>query len=104
MATSLCPAQQHAFDGLSAALPDGHVFVLSGDVGMGKTTLLRALHRQVGGAFLTIKDLVDALRPRHPLAVEETFAELVMTALLAHAQVIVDDLHLVGVLPDEVER
>jgi SpoVK/Ycf46/Vps4 family AAA+-type ATPase len=95
METSLCPAQQHAFDGLSAALPDGHVFVLSGGVGMGKTTVLRALHRQVGGAFLTIKNVVDALRPRHPLAVEETFAELVMTALHGHDRVFVDDLHLV---------
>jgi ATP-dependent 26S proteasome regulatory subunit len=94
--TALCPAQQSAFDSLSCALPHGHVFVLSGGTGMGKTTLLRALHRQVGGAFLTIKDLVDALRPRHPLAVEETFEELVMAALLAHDHVIVDDLHLVA--------
>jgi ATP-dependent 26S proteasome regulatory subunit len=94
METSLCPAQQHAFDRLSSALPDGCVFVLSGGAGMGKTTVLRALHRQAGGAFLTSKDLVDALRPRHPLAVEETFEELVMSALRAHDQVIVDDLHL----------
>lgn len=96
METSLCPAQQAAFHGLASALPDGNVFVLSGGDGMGKTTVLRALHRQVGGAFLNIKDLIDALRPHHPLAIEETFDELVMAALRAHDHVIVDDLHLVA--------
>ena len=96
METSLCPTQQHTFDRLSSALAHGHVFVVSGDAGMGKTTVLRTLHRQVGGAFLTIKDLVDALRPRHPLAIEETFEELVMSALLGHDHVIVDDLQLVA--------
>ena len=96
METSLCPAQQKAFDLLSSLLPEGNVFVLTGSVGMGKTTVLRALHRQVGGAFLSIKDLVDALRPRHPLALEETFAEVVMAAMLAHDHVILDDLNLVA--------
>jgi SpoVK/Ycf46/Vps4 family AAA+-type ATPase len=95
MTTSLCPAQQHAFDSLTSALGDGNVFVLSGAAGTGKTTLLRFLHRHVGGAYLKIKDLVDALRPRHPLAIEETFEELVLAALREHDHVIVDDLHLV---------
>src|SRR5260370_28639424 len=95
MESTLCPAQQTAFDALSGALADGNVFVLSGGTGMGKTTVLQALHRKTGGAYLTIKDFLDAMRPRHPLAVEETFEEMILAALQAHDAVIVDDLNLI---------
>ncbi len=94
METPLCPAQQRAYDGLAGGLAHNHVFVLSGATGMGKTTVLRAVHRQVGGAFLTMKDFLDAHQARHPLALEETFTGLVMDALTSHDRVIVDDLHL----------
>jgi ABC-type transport system involved in cytochrome c biogenesis ATPase subunit len=40
MTTQLCPVQQQAFDALSSGLSAGNVFVLSGDNGMGKTTVL----------------------------------------------------------------
>ena len=59
MEISLCPAQQHAFDALSSSLQDGHVFVLSGGCGMGKTTVLRALHATMGGAFLGMRNFLD---------------------------------------------
>jgi transitional endoplasmic reticulum ATPase len=95
MMTQLCPAQQRAFDGLSAALPVGNVFLLCADTGMGTTTALRELHRSAGGAMLTTKDFVDASRQRHPLAMEETFEQLMMGALAEHDLVILDDLHLV---------
>src|SRR4029453_11111148 len=84
MELMLCPAQQTAFDALSGALGDGNVFVLSGDSGKGKTTVLRALHRQTGGAYLTARDFLDAMRLRHPLAIEEAFEELVLAALQSH--------------------
>src|SRR6266508_6673226 len=77
MTTQLCPAQQQAFDGVSAALPVGNVFLLCADTGMGKTTVLRELHRAAGGALLTMKDFVDASRRQHPLAMEEAFEQLV---------------------------
>jgi SpoVK/Ycf46/Vps4 family AAA+-type ATPase len=95
MELTLCPAQQSAFNALSGALSDGNVFVLSGGSGMGKTTLLRALHRQIGGAYLTAKDFLDAMRSQHPLSIEEAFEEIVLAALQAHDSVIVDDLNLV---------
>lgn len=94
MEPTLCPAQQVAFDALFGALSDGNVFVLSGDTGTGKTTVLRALHRQTGGAYLNAKDFLDAVRSRHPLAIEEAFEEIVLAALQAHDVVIVDDLNL----------
>jgi ATP-dependent 26S proteasome regulatory subunit len=92
----LCPAQQRVFDNLSADLEAGNVFVVAGDTGMGKTTVLRQLHEKVGGAFLSMAEVLDATRQRHPLAMEEAFEQLVLEALRAHDCVIVDDLHLLS--------
>src|SRR5438067_1189176 len=94
MTTQLCPAQQWAFDGVNLGLSAGNVFVVSGDTGMGKTTVLSQLHRTLGGKLLTIKDIVDATRQHHPLAVEEAFEQLLLAALQEHDIVLLDDLHL----------
>jgi ATP-dependent 26S proteasome regulatory subunit len=94
MTTKLCPAQQRALDQLLDTLPIGHVFVLGGASGSGKTTALRQLHSQVGGAFLTLKPFLDAMRPRHPLALEETFGQWLTAALDENDLVIFDDLNL----------
>jgi predicted AAA+ superfamily ATPase len=96
MTTPLCPAQQRAFDGLLATLPVGHLFVLKAGPGMGKTTVLREVHRATGGAYLAMKEFIDAMRPRHPLALEETFEQWVRQALMAHPCVVLDDLHLIA--------
>jgi ATP-dependent 26S proteasome regulatory subunit len=90
----LCPAQQQAHDALMADLSVGNVFTLGGGTGAGKTTVLREVHHATGGAFLGMKELVDALRAAHPLAVEETFEKLIMDALRTNEVVLVDDLHL----------
>jgi transitional endoplasmic reticulum ATPase len=95
MTTQLCPAQQQAFDGLCAGLSAGNVFVVFGDTGMGKTTVLSQLQQTIGGKLLTIKDVVDTTRQQHPLAMEEAFERLVMTALQEHDVVLLDDLHLI---------
>jgi ATP-dependent 26S proteasome regulatory subunit len=94
MQPRFCPTQQRAFDGLQAALPVGNLFVLHGKGGSGRTVVLRAVHAAAGGAFVPIKDFVDAMRSQHPLALEETFERLVMEALKTHDLVVVDDLHL----------
>jgi tRNA A37 threonylcarbamoyladenosine biosynthesis protein TsaE len=91
---ALCPAQQVALDGLLAALPAGNVFELRGKAGRGKTTILRELHRRVGGQLVTIKDFVEAATRRHPLALEDALYHLLLDALSQHDQVLVDDLHL----------
>jgi SpoVK/Ycf46/Vps4 family AAA+-type ATPase len=90
----LSPAQQSASAALAEAWPVGNVFVLSGDAGKGKTTVLRELQRTRGGICLDLKDYLDALRQRHPLALEETFEAWVFEALWANDCVVVDDLHL----------
>ena len=90
--SGLSPAQQQARDGILYALPLSHVFWLWGGRGMGKTTVLRDVHRTTGGAFLTMRDFMDAIRDHHPLAVEETLDQLLRGALEQHDCVILDDL------------
>jgi transitional endoplasmic reticulum ATPase len=53
--------------------------------------LLRHLHRDIGGGFLSIADLLDVSSKRHPLSVEETLFDVVLAALKQHSTVIVDD-------------
>src|SRR4051794_445482 len=94
MTTKLCPAQQRALDQLHATLPLFSVVGLSGGIGAGKSTLLREVQRDTGGEWLSITEFVRALRTRHPLAIEETFEQLVEAALQQADCVLVDDLSL----------
>jgi ATP-dependent 26S proteasome regulatory subunit len=90
------PAQQEAFDNLSRLLTIGNVIVLYGAIGAGKSTVLAEIHRETGGAFLSVRNFVEAMRGRHPLALEETFEQMVMEAISASDTVIVDDLNLLN--------
>ena len=90
----LCPAQQGALESLLKGLTIGSIFRVWGGVGRGKTTVLKEVHQQTGGAFLGMKDFVAASRLKHPMALEETLYNLVLDALQAHPVVILDDLHL----------
>src|SRR5262249_3265469 len=90
----LCPAQKRAFEHLLRGFEIGSILRLWGGVGRGKTTLLQQLHKQVGGAFLNMKDFVEASSSNHPIALEETLYDLLMNALKSNAIVLVDDIHL----------
>src|SRR5258706_10864308 len=90
----LCPAQKRTFEALSTGLQIGSILRLSGGIGRGKTTILKELHKQAGGAFLSMKDFVEASAKNHPLALEETLYQLVFGALKSHPVVILDDAHL----------
>jgi hypothetical protein len=90
----LCPAQARAYDHLATALNVGSILRLSSGPGRGKTTILKELHQQIGGAFLNMKDFVEASAKNHPLALEETLYQLIFDALKSHSVVTVDDLHL----------
>ena len=90
----LCPAQKDVLDSLLRGLQVGSIFRVWGGVGRGKSTVLKEVHKQTGGALLGMKDFVDASSQKHPLALEETLYNLVLGALKAHPVVILDDLHL----------
>src|SRR5215204_4889292 len=92
--TELCPAQQRAFESISAGLQIGSIHRLWSGVGRGKTTVLKELHQQVGGAFLKLSNFVDASAKNHPLALEETLYRMLFDALASHNVVIMDDVHL----------
>ena len=90
----LCPVQQAALESLLGGLKIGSIFRVWGGVGRGKSTVLKEVHKQAGGALLGMKDFVGASSDKHPLALEETLYNLVLDALKAHPVVIVDDFHL----------
>jgi ATP-dependent 26S proteasome regulatory subunit len=92
--TVLCPAQQRALDLLLKGLEIGSIFRMWGGIGRGKTTVLKHLHQQIGGAFLGMTDFAAAASLKHPMALEETLYNLVLDALESHPVVILDDLHL----------
>src|SRR5215469_16795719 len=94
LSTPLCPAQQRAFDSLMAGVQVGSILRVWGGTGRGKSTVLRELHRKLGGALLNMKEFVEASANKHPMALEETLYHLVMDALQANSIVIVDDVHL----------
>jgi transitional endoplasmic reticulum ATPase len=96
MSVQLCPSQQRGYDELRRLLPLGNVFALTAGAGLGRTTVLRQLHRDLGGALLGMQHLTDALRQRNPVALEETFEQLVLDALCEHDAVFVDDLRLLS--------
>jgi ATP-dependent 26S proteasome regulatory subunit len=90
----LCPSQQRAFDSLLQGLPFGSIFRFHGSNGLGKTTVLKEIHKQTGGAYLNMSDFVTATSLKHPMGLEETIYNLVLNFLKAHPVVIFDDLHL----------
>jgi transitional endoplasmic reticulum ATPase len=96
----LTPAQKMTAERLLAAIPASSVLVLRCGSGMGRTTILRSIHDTSRGAFVGMKQFMDLLTARQPLAIEESFVDLIDNALEDHDLVIVDDLHL---LRDVVE-
>src|SRR5438874_3707541 len=90
----LSPTQQGALEAVLKGLQLGSILRVWGGVGRGKTTVLKEVHKQTGGAFLGMKDFVAASSVKHPMALEETLYNLVLDALKAHPVVILDDLHL----------
>ena len=91
----LCPTQALLFDDVGRALGRGSLVHVWGRSGLGKTTILNALHAQHGGVMLRVSDFVDALTEAHPSAMEETLYQVVLRAMNAHSVVILDDLDLV---------
>ncbi len=94
----LVPTQARALDQLERALDRHHAAVLSGRAGLGATRILAELHGRIGGAYLTSREIIEALEDHHPLAVEETVYRVVRAALLDHPAVLVDDFQFVASL------
>jgi transitional endoplasmic reticulum ATPase len=96
MELELCPSQQKAYDFLERALSVGPIVSLWATSGYGTTTILRRLQASTGAALLNMKDFLDALQDKHPLALEEALERMLMVALQRNSAVILDDFHLVS--------
>lgn len=88
----LTPAQQRSFDGLLRGIQLGLPVCIWGSTGIGKSTVLRALHARLGGALITSAQFVEVALDSHPLKLEEAVFTLLATALKEHPVVLVDDL------------
>src|SRR5215468_5526853 len=91
----LTPAQDTALRTLKYALTAGNLLLLTSHTGRGRTTVLRRLHSETGGGFISSKDFLEHSGVRHPLALEEALHGVVAAALAAHDVVYVDDVDLI---------
>jgi transitional endoplasmic reticulum ATPase len=98
MSKPLSPAQQHALNQLLQVLPLFHIIGLTGVSGAGKTTILQEMHKRTGGAWICMRELLHALRAKHPLAIEETFEQIVEAALNNDEHVYIDELSLLSMV------
>jgi transitional endoplasmic reticulum ATPase len=96
----LTPSQQKAFNGLLEGACLGDVLVLTGDAGMGKTTILEKLRATRGGVILGAREFLAGLMPNNASGVEEAFLRMIEDAMQVHDLVIVDDLQLVTNITD----
>ena len=92
---SLTSNQRTIASQVQSAFSVGNVCLLQGEAGMGKTSILRFIHSLSGGSFLSVSNFISLLRDRSPLALEETFLELVEQHLRTESMVIIDDLHVI---------
>jgi transitional endoplasmic reticulum ATPase len=93
---TLTLAQQAVAQGVIEGISAGEVVLLRGDAGFGKTTVLQHVQETCGGLLLGIGQFTRRLGDRHPLAIEETFLEVMEESLEGNDIVLVDDLHLLA--------
>ena len=92
----LSPVQTRALEQLHAQLDASRVAVLMARSGKGKTQVLRKLHGELGGAYLTSREFIEASSDRDPMALDETVYLVLKAALEANDTVIVDDFQLIS--------
>jgi transitional endoplasmic reticulum ATPase len=93
---ALTPSQQAAAESVQTAITCGNVVVLQGDVGRGKTTVLKRAQTQAGGVFLGMREFMQTLDAGEPFAIEEAWIRLMEASLAKHDLVILDDMHLIA--------
>jgi transitional endoplasmic reticulum ATPase len=91
----LIPAQEAAYGVLKYASQAGSLLLLSSPAGRGRTTVLRRLHEESGGGFVTGRNFIETSAARHPLSLEETLYSAVTAALKDNEIVYLDDIDLI---------
>jgi transitional endoplasmic reticulum ATPase len=93
---ALSPSQRRTFEHAAKDIAATNVVVVWGHSGLGRTTVMRTLHGETGGSFLSMRDYIERMERAHPLAFEETFQDYVLSAFKKDRVVFVDDLHLLN--------
>ena len=83
----LSPTQQTYYDKAIEILHSHNILVFWAPVGLGKSTILKAIQQKMGGSLLTIRDFLQCQSSGDSLS-------LFMNALEKNDLVLVDDLHL----------
>ncbi len=91
----LNPVQQEAANSLLVRLSASPVTVLSGEAGVGKTTILKVLQTMQGGVYLGAQQLMNTRMEQGPAAIEEAFFRMIEDAIQSYNLLLVDDLSLV---------
>src|SRR5215471_18244841 len=94
-AVTLSPSQRRAAENVMRGLERGNCVVLQDRSSDGKTTVLGHIHRQLGGAWIGVREWLLKLPAFGPAAIEEAFLDLIDEQFAQRDLVIVDDLHLV---------
>jgi AAA+ superfamily predicted ATPase len=99
----LTPVQARVARDLRDAMKIGSTVMLRCAPGMGRTTILRHLHAENGGALVGMRTFLDALLGNPPAAIEETFLTMMERTLSANETVFLDDLNLLTDITDHYE-
>jgi hypothetical protein len=93
----LSPLQEKAVLAVLEGIAGGGVLVLYGSPGSGKTTVLRKVHEQCGGAFIAVSGCRGSVEGALLRAIED--------AIHTYEVILVDDLHLLtGATPRGTRR
>src|SRR5262249_5917803 len=77
----LTPTQQLAFDQASLAIKSNPIVLLESAPGMGKTTVLRAMHQVTGGKYLNASDVFRAHQRTDPAEYEQVVYDVIRSAI-----------------------
>jgi ABC-type lipoprotein export system ATPase subunit len=85
-------AQQAAAHQVLDGITTGHLVVLRGAAGSGKTTILEQVREVRGGVLLGARQFVGAAKSMSPVAIEDSFLRMMEEAIVVHELVLADDL------------
>jgi SpoVK/Ycf46/Vps4 family AAA+-type ATPase len=87
----LTPSQQLAFDKAMAAFASNSIVLVESEAGMGKSSILRAMHRQTGGKFLDAEDILRAHARSEPQEYEQVVYDTIRDAIKGYDIVYFDN-------------
>lgn len=92
---TLSPSQQRAAEAVMRGLERGDCAALQDRGSDGKTTVLRYVHRQLGGVLVGVRQFLAKMSAYEPAAIEEAFLDLIDEQIADHDLLVMDDLHLI---------